>query len=79
MSETKYYSKLFERVDDNEFCRLFETSCKCGTEHLYSVKEEQDGLKTYVFFICPECGRKCFWKIHYRSLSWLGKNRETDI
>lgn len=58
MSETKYYSRLFERVDDNEFCRLFETNCKCGAEHLYSVKEEQDGFKTYGFFICPECGRK---------------------
>ena len=58
MSETKYYSRLFDRVDSNEFCRLFETRCKCGAEHLYSVKEETDGLKIIAFFICPECGRK---------------------
>lgn len=58
MSETKYYSKLFERVDGNEFCRLFETNCKCGAEKLLSVKEEPDGLKIMAFFICPECGRK---------------------
>ena len=58
MSETKYYSMLFERVDDNDFCRLFKTDCKCGAKDLYSVRESIDGLKTIAFFICPECGRK---------------------
>lgn len=53
-----YYKELFERVDTNDFCRLFRADCKCGAKDLYSVKESTSGLKTHGYFICPECGRK---------------------
>ena len=58
MEDTKYYNSLFNRVDTNDFCRLFRTDCRCGAKDLYSVKESPDGLKVIAFFICPECGRK---------------------